>query len=90
MHKYNVVISKSIPFGFYMYIYNIVQHIQMLYNCNVFVLLYILFTVVNIPIFKCVKLISVNTKYPMVQGKQNSRFSHYSKRETCSAKIREK
>ena len=55
-----------------------------------FVLLYVLFTVVNTVVFGCVELISVNTKYPMSQQKQNSRFLHYSERETYSAKIREK
>lgn len=55
-----------------------------------FVLLYVLFTVVNAVMFECVELISVNAKYPMTQQKQNSRFLHYSERETCSAKIHEK
>lgn len=73
-----------------MCIYSVIQYIQAVYNCNIFVLLCILFMVVNIPVFKCVKLIFVNAKYLMVQRKQNSRFSHYSERETCSAKIREK
>ena len=49
-----------------------------------------LFMFVNTVVFGCVELISVNTKYPMSQQKQNSRFLHYSERETYSAKIREK
>lgn len=56
----------------------------------IFVLYCILFTTVNTIAFKYLKLISVNTKYPEGQQKQNSRFLHYSERETCSAKIREK
>ncbi len=62
----------------------------MLNNYMVFVLYCILFTTVNTVVFKYLKLISVNTKYPEGQQKQNSRFLHYSERETCSAKIREK
>ncbi len=62
----------------------------MLNGYIIFVLYCISFTTVNIIAFKYLKLISVNTKYPEGQQKQNSRFLHYSERETCSAKIREK